>query len=176
MRHGRDGKLNKSAMPRNPFLLAQLGRLSESYLPVIPIWMQKPMLTIGSTLGWVLGYDPRFSQYTQASAQPVLLERPSGPHEFGTGGGFCPRSPGLPFAPAFLVRHLTDGTICPLPDAIRPFFPAGWVTEARRLVIFLRMRTLPAKRQLRGRGDDGFIERLPERAGDGATRLHTASR
>jgi quercetin dioxygenase-like cupin family protein len=71
---GRDGRLNKSAMPRNPFLLAQLGRLSESYLPIIPIWMQKPMLAIGSTLGWILGCDPKFSQYTHASAQSALLE------------------------------------------------------------------------------------------------------
>jgi mannose-6-phosphate isomerase-like protein (cupin superfamily) len=71
---GKDGKLNKNAMPRNPFLLAQLGRLSESYLPIIPIWMQKPMLAIGSALGWILGYDPRFSQYMQATSQSALLE------------------------------------------------------------------------------------------------------
>lgn len=63
-----EGKLNKRAMPRNPFLLANLGRFSETYLPVVPIWMQRSMLAVGSTMGRALGYDPTFSQYR---SQPV---------------------------------------------------------------------------------------------------------
>lgn len=58
-----DGKLTKTAMPRNPFRLAQFGQLSETYLPVIPVWMQRIGLSLGSALGRVLGYDPTFAAY-----------------------------------------------------------------------------------------------------------------
>jgi quercetin dioxygenase-like cupin family protein len=64
------GKLTTRAMPRNPFRLAQFGQLSETYLPVIPVWMQQMGLTIGASLGRLLGYDPTFAAYrTVASAQ-----------------------------------------------------------------------------------------------------------
>ena len=57
------GKLNGKAMPKNPFRLAQIGKLSENYLPGIPIWMQKAMLALGSAFGRLLGYDPTFAEY-----------------------------------------------------------------------------------------------------------------
>lgn len=62
------GKMNKQCMPRNPFVLAQFGELSETYLPVVPIWMQKVGLAMGSTMGSLLGYDPTFPQYRDVPA------------------------------------------------------------------------------------------------------------
>lgn len=68
----REGKLTRAAMPRNPFRLAQFGKLSETYLPVIPIWLQQVGLTLGSALGRLLGYDPTFAAYrTSAPAAPT---------------------------------------------------------------------------------------------------------
>jgi quercetin dioxygenase-like cupin family protein len=64
------GKLTKQAMPRNPFRLAQFGKLSETYLPVIPVWMQEIGLTMGSALGRLLGYDPSFSSYRTPALAP----------------------------------------------------------------------------------------------------------
>ncbi len=43
-----DGKLTRQAMPRNPFRLAQFGKLSETYLPVIPVWLHRLARTISS--------------------------------------------------------------------------------------------------------------------------------
>ena len=57
------GKLNKRAMPRNPFRLAQLGKFSETYLPGIPIWMQKVGLSMGSAMGRILRYDPTLAEF-----------------------------------------------------------------------------------------------------------------
>ena len=65
----RDGKLNKRAMPKNPFVLANLGRFSETYLPGIPIWMQKLGLAMGSTLGRVFGHRPDLSEYRTAALE-----------------------------------------------------------------------------------------------------------
>lgn len=68
------GVLTKQAMPRNPFRLAQFGRLSETYLPVVPLWLQRVGLAMGAALGRLLGYDPSFAPYrtlpASAPAQP----------------------------------------------------------------------------------------------------------
>ncbi|MGH2448432.1 MAG: cupin domain-containing protein [Chloroflexota bacterium] len=65
------GKLSKKAMPRNPFHLVNLGLLSESYMPGVPIFVQKIGLSVGSVVGRALGFDPYFNKYrlmaTQAS-------------------------------------------------------------------------------------------------------------
>jgi mannose-6-phosphate isomerase-like protein (cupin superfamily) len=66
-----EGRLNGAAMPTNPFLLANIGKLGETYLPVVPIWMQQVGLTMGSMLGRVLGYDPAFCQYRATAPEPV---------------------------------------------------------------------------------------------------------
>ena len=66
-----DGKLTRTAMPRNPFVLAQFGRLSQTYLPVVPLWMQRMGLNIGATLGRALGYDPAFTAYRTAAPAPA---------------------------------------------------------------------------------------------------------
>ncbi|GAC1468671.1 MAG: hypothetical protein PVSMB7_16880 [Chloroflexota bacterium] len=70
-----DGKLNKKAMPRNPFLMAHLGKFSETYLPWVPISLQNLMLAAGSTIGALFGYDPTFSQYrTLAAGAGTLVQ------------------------------------------------------------------------------------------------------
>lgn len=66
------GKLNKKGMPKDPFHLANFGRLSETYLPVVPIWMQKVGLAMGSSIARVLGYDPTFAQYRTAAAEGAV--------------------------------------------------------------------------------------------------------
>ena len=68
----RDGKMTKKCMPKNPFRLAQLGRLSETYMPGIPIWVQKVGLTMGCAVARLLGYDPAFAEYaTPATREPA---------------------------------------------------------------------------------------------------------
>lgn len=70
-------RLNKKAMPKNPFVLAQLGRFSETYLPGIPTGLQHIMLTIGSSIGRLLGFDPTLAQYRPAvSAVPSTAAFP----------------------------------------------------------------------------------------------------
>lgn len=67
------GKLNQRAMPRNPFRLAQLGKFSETYLPGIPIWMQKIGLSMGSAMGRVLGYDPTLAEFRAEPAEELAV-------------------------------------------------------------------------------------------------------
>jgi quercetin dioxygenase-like cupin family protein len=64
------GRMNKKrATPKNPFELVNMGKLSETYLPGIPIWFQNIGMTMGSAVGKVLGYDPEFSKYREALAE-----------------------------------------------------------------------------------------------------------
>jgi mannose-6-phosphate isomerase-like protein (cupin superfamily) len=73
-----EGKLNKkSAMPKNPFHMVNLGRLGETYLPVVPIALQKMMLAMGSVVGRAFGVDPKFAYYRAVAldlAQEVAVE------------------------------------------------------------------------------------------------------
>ena len=62
------GKLTKKAMPKNPVHLVNLGSLSQTYLPGIPIWMQDIGLAMGSLTGRMLGIDPQFSSYRALAA------------------------------------------------------------------------------------------------------------
>jgi quercetin dioxygenase-like cupin family protein len=64
------GQLTRRALPRNPFQLAQFGQLAETYLPVIPVWLQKVGLRMGATLGRLLGYDPTFAAYRTPAPAP----------------------------------------------------------------------------------------------------------
>jgi quercetin dioxygenase-like cupin family protein len=72
-----DGKLTKQAMPRNPFRLAQFGKLSQTYLPVIPVWMQRIGLTMGAAMGRILGYDPSFAAYRTPALAPLATSASS---------------------------------------------------------------------------------------------------
>jgi quercetin dioxygenase-like cupin family protein len=65
-----EGKLNRRAMPTNPFRLAQLATFSDTYLAGIPLWLQGPLLALGSALGRLLGYDPAFTEYRTAAVTP----------------------------------------------------------------------------------------------------------
>jgi mannose-6-phosphate isomerase-like protein (cupin superfamily) len=61
------GKLSgRRGMPKNPFLLASMGRLGGTYLPVVPIWMQKVGLSMTTTIGWALGIDTTLNTYREA--------------------------------------------------------------------------------------------------------------
>lgn len=52
------GKMTHGCIPKNPFDLAYLGRLSQSYLPTIPVIVQKSVLATIASVGWLLGYEP----------------------------------------------------------------------------------------------------------------------
>lgn len=68
------GRLTSKALPRNPFHLVNLGRLGETYLPVIPIPLQKVMLGIGSAVGRIFGYDPEFTYYRAIGLETATVE------------------------------------------------------------------------------------------------------
>jgi quercetin dioxygenase-like cupin family protein len=71
------GKLTRKAMPRNPFLLANLGKLGETYLPGIPIGLQKLGLQMGSMTGRMLGIDPGFGKYRALAAGTAPVAAPA---------------------------------------------------------------------------------------------------
>ena len=68
----RDGKMTKRCVPKNLFRLAQFARLSETYMPGIPIWLQKVGLTIGCAIARVLGYDPTFTEYATPATGALI--------------------------------------------------------------------------------------------------------
>jgi mannose-6-phosphate isomerase-like protein (cupin superfamily) len=68
------GKLNRKAMPRNPFYLVNIGRLSESYMPGLPIWFQKIGLSMGSITGRLLGVDPTLRAYRELACEQATGE------------------------------------------------------------------------------------------------------
>lgn len=66
------GKLNGRAMPTNPFLLAELGLLSQNFLPGIPIWMQRIGLAMGGAMSRLLSFDIEFQSYIQESRAAAM--------------------------------------------------------------------------------------------------------
>ncbi|HEX6507476.1 MAG TPA: cupin domain-containing protein [Chloroflexota bacterium] len=58
-----EGKLGRNGMPRDPFNLANLLRLSETFTPAMPIWVQRLALTVAASGGRLLRYDATFIQY-----------------------------------------------------------------------------------------------------------------
>jgi quercetin dioxygenase-like cupin family protein len=64
----RNGRMNKHGIPKNLIELANLGRLSNTYVPVVPIILQKITIACISTVGRPLGYKPDFSQYWSRSS------------------------------------------------------------------------------------------------------------
>jgi hypothetical protein len=71
-----DGRLNDRAMPRNPFDLANLFRLSELYWPSIPVRVQKAVLLLVSLLGRLLGHRSDFGRYRARGFAPKAVAEP----------------------------------------------------------------------------------------------------
>lgn len=58
-----DGRMNKHGLPKNLVDLANLGRLSDTYMPGVPIVLQKLAIAALSIFGRLFGYKPDFSHY-----------------------------------------------------------------------------------------------------------------
>jgi hypothetical protein len=63
-----DGRMNKHGMPKNLVELANLCKLSDTYVPGVPIILQKMAITAVSTFGRLFGYKPDFSHYWSGEA------------------------------------------------------------------------------------------------------------
>jgi hypothetical protein len=61
----RDGRMNHKGIPTNIWELALIFELSESFLPGMPLLLQKRLFGVLAKIARWKGYDPRFSQYTQ---------------------------------------------------------------------------------------------------------------
>ena len=61
------GKLDAWGLPRDPFELANLASLTETYLPGVPILLQRATLGMVSGFGLFLGYNPTLMRYLSAS-------------------------------------------------------------------------------------------------------------
>lgn len=59
----RDGRTNKKEVPTNPFELALLYELSESYIVGMPLFVQKGMFGALARVARWRGYDPEFAKY-----------------------------------------------------------------------------------------------------------------
>jgi quercetin dioxygenase-like cupin family protein len=60
------GKLDAWGMPKDPFELANLASLSETYIPGLPILFQKAAVAMVSGVGFFLGYNPTLERYLSA--------------------------------------------------------------------------------------------------------------
>jgi mannose-6-phosphate isomerase-like protein (cupin superfamily) len=65
--HGlaRDGRTSKKGVPTNPFELALLYELSESYIAGMPLFLQKGVFGALAKVARWRGYDPEFTRYTR---------------------------------------------------------------------------------------------------------------
>lgn len=63
--HGlaRDGRTNRKGVPTNPFELALLYELSESYIVGMPLFLQKGAFGALAGIARLRGYDPEFARY-----------------------------------------------------------------------------------------------------------------
>jgi quercetin dioxygenase-like cupin family protein len=66
------GKVTSDGLPIDPFEAANLLRLSEIYAAGIPIRLQRMVLALGASFGWVLGYDPGLGTYRGRSGVPAV--------------------------------------------------------------------------------------------------------
>lgn len=91
--HGlaRDGKTNKNGVPKNPFQLALLTELSESYLPWPPILVQQAIFGGLARLARVLGYSDEFPEYADVS-----VAAPARAHPLTPGDGASALGPPAP--------------------------------------------------------------------------------
>lgn len=67
------GRLNGLCLPKNPFELVSFARYAESYLPAVPIWVQRGALALFARMGALLGYRADFAAYRRVVAPPTAL-------------------------------------------------------------------------------------------------------
>ena len=60
-----DGKTNDKAIPKDPFELALIYELSESFMVGMPLFLQKGIFGALARVARWRGYDPEFSKYTK---------------------------------------------------------------------------------------------------------------
>jgi mannose-6-phosphate isomerase-like protein (cupin superfamily) len=62
-----DGRTNDKAIPKNIFELALIYELAESYVPGLPLLLQKGIFGVLARIARRIGYDPESSKYTAPS-------------------------------------------------------------------------------------------------------------
>ena len=72
-----DGRMDRYGLPKNPFELANLARLSETYVPGVPIILQKLVIGAATLMGRLLGYGSDFSQYRAIETSSGVAGEPS---------------------------------------------------------------------------------------------------
>ena len=73
-----DGKTTGKAIPKNPFELALIYELSESFIVGMPLFLQKGIFGSLAGVARLLGYDPEFSEYTKPEgAAPTEGQAPA---------------------------------------------------------------------------------------------------
>ncbi len=65
------GGMTRRCVPKNPFALAYIARVSETYLPGVPIALQQAGLAVLTSVGWLLGYTPASFGAGSDAAQPA---------------------------------------------------------------------------------------------------------
>ena len=60
-----DGRTTKAGIPKHPLDLALTFAMSGSYVTGIPLWLQKGVARLGTAVARLIGYDPKFDQYTE---------------------------------------------------------------------------------------------------------------
>jgi len=73
-RMAQNGATDKHCLPKDPFQLVTLGRLSDTYVPGVPIWMQRSMLAVAAPVAWLLGYELDVPQYRTSEIRSQLKE------------------------------------------------------------------------------------------------------
>lgn len=65
------GGMTRRCVPKNPFALAYIAQVSETYLPGMPIALQRAGLAALTSVGWLLGYTPAAFGAGGVATQPV---------------------------------------------------------------------------------------------------------
>jgi hypothetical protein len=65
----RDGNLDATGMPTDPFDIVNLARLSDLCVAGIPARVQRLLAELLSAIGQLLGYDPHFRRYRTPSCR-----------------------------------------------------------------------------------------------------------
>ena len=74
----RDGRVNAKGVPKDPMELALIYELSQSYLPGMPLFLQRGLFGIVARIARWRGYDPEFSKYTKPGGLVEGRTSPSG--------------------------------------------------------------------------------------------------